>query len=251
MTIYTILEKKQKYRRPFSSSNDFKYFIEHRHLLGGFKRFAQLYDSEENEFDIIRANTLIQGLENKRIFESEIKNIATHREIEHVKFVTTLRERTVDQPYFESDGEKIYIPFFSSALNEIYVEEPEKLLDVPYSELQNNYEDASIDPFDTYGFELYNSYFSSLVKISSSKHVAAFFHYDTDTVYFINDQGRLDAKLVLFDKYIKRPTHTHMLERIAPVAEAYFNNDKVGMINALKDNNLISSQMQKILLEHK
>lgn len=251
MTIYSILEAKQKKRKPFSGSSDFKYFIEHRDLLGGFKRFARLYDSEENEFDIFRANILIQGLENKNLFESEIKNIKAHGKLEHANFVTALRERTIDQPYFEIDGTKIYIPFFSRALNEIYVDEPEKLLKSPYIELTTTYEDASIDPFDTYGYELFNSFFSSLVKVSEGKNIAAFFNYDMNTVYFINNQGRLDAKLVLFDKYIKRCTFTHMLERIAPVAEAYFNNDKIGMINALKDNNLISPQMHKLLLEHK
>ena len=72
-----------------------------------------------------------------------------------------------------------------------------------------------------------------------------------NTLYFINDQGRLDAKVVLFDKYIKKPKFTHMLERVAPVVEAYFNNDRNGLINALLDNNLISPQMHKILLENK
>ena len=42
-----------------------------------------------------------------------------------------------------------------------------------------------------------------------------------------------------------------MLERITPVVEAYFANDRMGMVNALKDNKLISGRMQKILLEKK
>ena len=115
--------------------------------------------------------------------------------------------------------------------------------------MQSDYENACVDPFDTYGSELFNSYYTSLVKISSSKHVTAFFHYDTNTLYFINDQGRLDAKIVLFDKYMKKPKFTHMMERISPVAEAYFNNDRTGLINALFDNNLISAQMKDKLLE--
>ena len=43
MTIYEILETKQKYRRPFSSGEDFRYFIERRHLIGKFKTFEDLY----------------------------------------------------------------------------------------------------------------------------------------------------------------------------------------------------------------
>ena len=247
MGIYTTLENKQKYRRSFSNSDDFKYFIQNREKIGKFKRYANLYDSEENEFNIMRANILLRGLENKRLFESEIENIKNHGDIEHTKFVTALKERTIDQPYYEINGVKIFIPFFSTALNQIYVNEPEKMLSLPYSELKTDFEEACIDPFDTYGYELFNSYFTSLVKISETKGVAAFFHYDTNTIYFINDQGRLDAKLVLFDKYMKKISFTHMMERISPVVEAYFNNNKVEMIDALFNNNLISENMYHLL----
>lgn len=251
MTLYSILKQKQKRRRSFITGEDFKYFINNRHLLGKFKRFARLYDSEENEFDIIRANILIQGLMNKNLFEEEIKNISNHGLVEHGKFVSTLKERLIDQPYFNNDGNMIYIPFFSRALNELYVNEPEKLLVPPYDALITEFDDACIDPFDTYGAELFNSFFTSLVKVDAKNHETAFFNYDTFTIYFVNNQGRLDNQLVLFDKYIKRPVTTHMLERITPVVNAYFDNDRTGMINALKDNKLISSHMQKILLDKK
>ncbi len=249
MTIYELLESKQKYRRPFSSGEEFLYFIERRHLLGKFKRFEHLYDSEENEFDIFRANILLQGLENKELIEKEILNLSSHGEIDPASFMITLKERIIDQPYYEVDDIKIYIPFFSRALNEIYINEPQKILSLPYSALVDTFENSCIDPFDVYGADLFNSFFTKLVKVSSSKHVSAFFHYDTNSLYFINDQGRLDAKIVLFDKYMKKPKFTHMLERLNPVIDAYYNNDRTGLINALKDNNLISSQMHKKLLE--
>lgn len=247
--IYETLEKRQKNRRPFSHGDDFKYFILNREKLGIFKGFTNLYDSEENDFDILRANILLKGLENKKVFEDEILNIKAHGMVEHAAFVNTLKERTLDQPYFELEKAKIYMPFFSVALNRIYTDEPEKLLDLPYKNLITSFEEAMIDPFDTYGSEIFNSYFSSLIKVSSSKHVTAFFNYDVNTIYFINDQGRLDAKLVLFDKYMKRPAFTHMLERITPVCEAYFNNDREAMVEALFYNNLISSTMHKMLTE--
>lgn len=246
-TMYDLLSSRSKYRRPFSAGDDFKYFMENRDKLGKFRRFSELYDSEENEFDIMRANILLRGLENKILFEKEIANIANHGEIEPGKFILTLKERIIDQPYCDFNGVKVYIPFFSSALNQIYTNEPEKLLSLPYSELEHDFEDACIDPFDTYGSELFNSYFTSLVKIASSKHVTAFFYYDTNTVYMINDQGRLDCKFVLFDKYMKKPSYTHMMERILPFVEAYFNNDRQGVVDALLEQRLISPQMHKLL----
>ena len=246
-TIYEILASKQKYRRPFSSGDDFKYFMENREKIGKFKRFAELYDSEENEFDIMRANILLRGLENKTLFEKEILNIKQHGAIESAKFIQTLKERMIGQPYYDCNGVKIYIPFFSSALNQIYTSEPEKLLALPYSELETDFEDACVDPFDTYGAELFNSFFTSLVKFGESKHAAAFFYYDTNTVYIINDQGRLDGKFVLFDKYMKKPSYTHMIERITPFVNAYFNNDRQGLVDALLEHKLISPQMHKLL----
>ena len=162
-----------------------------------------------------------------------------------------LKERTIDKPYYEENDIKIYMPFFSSALNEIYVNEPERLLSLPYSDLMTNFENATVDPFDTYGAELYNSYFTSLIKISTNGRTTTFFHYDTNTLYFVNDQGRLDTKLVLFDKYIKKPVTTHMIERLVPVTEAYYANDKLRMLIALRDNKFISMQMFKILTERK
>ena len=247
--LFETLEKKQRYRRPFSSSDDFKYFIENREKIGKFKRFAVLYDNEESEFDIIRANILLKGLENKKLFEEEIVNINNHGQMEHANFLTTLRERTIDQPYYEVNNKKIFIPFFSMAINQIYTDEPEKLLILPYKNLMSNFEDATIDPFDTFGADLFNSYFTNLVKICSSPNgrVTAFFNYDMNTIYLVNNQGRLDEKVVLFDKYIKRPQYTHMIERIVPVCEAYFNNDRQGMIDALYNNNLISQQVRKML----
>lgn len=246
-SLFATLDSKQKYRRPFSASEDFKYFIQNREKIGNFKRFSSLYDDEENEFNIIRANILLKGLENKKMFEEEIVNIQNHGTFEHSAFINTLRERTIDLPYYEVNEIKIFIPFFSVALNQIYTNEPEKLLVEPYKNLYVAFEDATIDPFDTYGAELFNSYFSSLVKVKQSLHVTAFFNYDMNTIYFVNDQGRLDTKVVLFDKYIKRPILTHMIERITPVCEAYFNNDRQGMVQALLDNNLISPQMYKMI----
>lgn len=251
MSIYQILDSKKKARRNFDFSEETKFFLSHRTLLGKFPRFSNLYDSEENEFNIIRANILFQGYLNKEMIELEAKNIAEHGGLDHANFVLALKERIVGQPYYKENDQKIYIPFFSRALNEIYLNEPEKLLTEPYSELAKSFEDSCIDPFDTYGAELFNSYFTRLIKVGQKGTETAFFHYDTNTIYFVTDQGRLDNKLVLFDKYIKRPVYTHMLERITPVVNAYFNNQREEMVKSLLDNNLISETMYQLIIVKK
>jgi hypothetical protein len=60
---------------------------------------------------------------------------------------------------------------------------------------------SSIDPFDYYGPALYNSYFTRLGRSPQEpEHGAAFYDFDAEAVYFVNLQGRLDAKLCLFDR---------------------------------------------------
>ena len=167
--------------------------------------------------------------------------------LNHIKLLSTIKERMVDEPYFLDEKTKIYIPFFSRTLNMIYLYEPEKLLCEPYSSLKEEYNDTLVDPFDTYGAKLFDSLFSRLLKIGTNEKEIAYFHYDTNTIYIVNDQGRLDCKLVLFDTYIKRPNYNHMLERMKPVVDAYFANDREKMEQALSDNGFISNKMYSLL----
>ena len=51
----------------------------------------------------------------------------------------------------------------------------------------------------------------------------------------------------LFDKYLKHPSYSHMLERIKPVINAYFKASRSEFIEALYKNGLISSKLIAIL----
>ena len=247
--LFDVLESNKKHRTPFFKSDEYSFFFSNRGLLGKVPRFSFLDDPRESDFDIMRANIIIHSYLNKVAFEDEMVNFENYasrgESIDHVKMIQALRERMVDCPYFKEENEKdkIYIPFFSRSLNALYFREPEKLLVPPYNSLKDQFADSVIDPFDVYGAELYNSNFTRLLKVKTVNNVTAYFHYDTYTIYFINDQGRLDNKIVLFDRYMKRPSYSHMLDRISPVIDAYFNNDRAALINALHDQDLISSRM--------
>jgi len=245
-TIYKLLETKQKKRTSFFKSDEYTFFSDHKIMLGLVPRFAFLGKTRE-EFKIMRANIILQGLISKEMFENEMQNfsnyVANGVAIDHGKLLNSLKEKMIDQPYFQEDKIKIYIPFFSRSINSLYLWEPEKLLVSPYKELKSVFADNTVDPFDTYGCALFDSKFTRLLKVGTNGKEVAFFHYDTNTIYIVNNQGRLDVKIVLFDKYLKRPSYSHMLERIAPVVQAYFDNDRTAMINALHDQKLISPRM--------
>lgn len=251
MGVFALLEKYQKRRHNFQKSDEYRYFLEHRETLNRIPKFSFLYDSDLDDFEIMRANCLLYGFENKNCIEQEIlsvnKYISEGEKPDEKKFTQTLQERLVELPYLDLGNEKIYIPFFTRAINLIYVDEPEKLLTSPYNELIKNYINAIVDPFDTYGAELYNSHFTRLVKVASNQSETAYFHYDTYTIYIVNSQGRLDEKIVLFDKYIRRVNDHHMLERIRPVVEAYFSFDRDEFIKNLFKSEFISAKMYSII----
>lgn len=247
MRLFDLLESKKKKRKAFYNSDEYAYFSLNKSKLKDFTNFPYLQKNHLNEFDIIRANILLQGLENKENIESEVDNLSKHfeqgKKVTHEKYILTLRERTIGAPYYQDGTIKIFIPFFSKALNSIFYREPEKLLKEPFNGLKVNFSGSLIDPFDTYGADLYNSSFTRLIKVGEKGNECAFFHYDTNTIYMINEQGRLDISIVLFDKYIKFPNYNHMLERISPVIEQYFDNNREGFINALFESKFISKRM--------
>ena len=247
MNLFQYLERKKKKREQFEESEDYSFYQKNKGLLNKLPQFSYLTNKKETDFRIMRANVIIHGLINKQIIESEVKNLVKYTEnheiLTHEQFVDTLKKRIVTRPYLDSAEGKIYIPFFSKSINMMYLNEPEKLNEYPYTELIKTFSSMAVDPFDTFGAELYNSHFTRLVKISTYKEVTAFFHYDTFTIYLINNQGRLDAKIVLFDKYLKKIYKNHMLERVRPVVDAYFSNNKQEFIKELHENTLISSKM--------
>jgi len=246
MNLIKALEKYKKKRLPFRYCDDYSFYSKNKMILDKFNKFSYLA-FPDNEFDIIRANILIHGYKNKSIIEREIISLNEYqkeKEITHQDFINTIKERIVDLPYFTYKNTKIFVPFFSFGINILYTLEPEKLLKHPYDFLLANFEESLIDPFDTYGFIIFDSLYSKLIKIGEKENVAAaYFHYDTNTIYIVNYQGRLDCKIVLFDKYLKRPNYNHMLDRLRPVANAYLNNDKKLFVKELIKNGFVSEKL--------
>lgn len=244
--LFETLEHKKKRRTPFSKSEEYSFYMANHSVLAKIPRFSFL-DNQRDDFNIMRANIIINSYLNKTAFEEEMLNLETYikrgENIDHIKIVQTIRERMIDKPYFKDEKDKIYIPFFSRTLNQLYNYEPEKLLAAPYRDLKENFAESVIDPFEMFGSELFNSNFTRLLKVEEKNEMTAYFHYDTFTIYFINSQGRLDNKIVLFDKYIRRPSYSHMVDRIKPVIEAYLAYDRTALLNALHDQGLISSKL--------
>ena len=147
-----------------------------------------------------------------------------------------------NSPYFLLEKSRVYIPVFSHSLNIIYNEECHKLLEYPYDNLVKQPKSSCVDLFDTYNFDLYDSPFTSLILIKKDKTSSAFYDPDFEMIYIINDQGRLDLEISLYDKYLKNNEKHHTLVKIKEIIDIFYSNDYYGFVKALYKNKFISKR---------
>ena len=247
MKLLEYLESHKKKRKDFKKSEDYLFYSKNKGLVPKSNYFNNLSGRHIDDFNIFRANIIIHGVINKTLIEGEVKNLVkyteTHQILTHEDFVNTLMKQIEERPYLDEKEGRIYIPFFPKSINLLYLQEPERLNEYPYTDLFKSYATLVIDPFDTYGNELFNTKFTNLKKIDSKNNVIAYYHSDTLTIYMVNDQGRLDSKIVLFDRYLKKIDLENIEERIKPVIEAYYEHNVQNFIKNLEKNRFISSKM--------
>jgi hypothetical protein len=197
-------------------------------------------------FLVERANILIRSILNKKAIEKLYSQYAKSfkKDVKpSISLDDFMKEGMSELPYFLENGHKIYVPVFPRSINSIYESHFEKLLVAPYMSLLEQYEALMVDPFDYYGNAIYDSYFTKFVAIKRKEGVLVSYDFDAEALYFINDEGRLDSRLALFDKYIEKSNKTHMVGRLQNVANAYFIGDRQILLASLLDNGFLSEKM--------
>ena len=245
MSIFTVLKRKKK--TSIMRSEEYAFYSENTQLISKFTSHYRITQLDTTGFKLIQCNILIRAIKNKEIIEKNLEKYS----LESLALPMEKRDRYIrdkvwadleeaNAPYFEVDKGRVYIPFFSRGLNLIYNDQPTRLLDYPYSELKDKPFTACIDLFDMYNYSLFASNFTSLIKIKEDKTSAAFYHKEFETIYIINDQGRLDVCIPLFDRYLKNYSEEHLIHRIEKVVAAYYSNDCSDFIMSLYEEKLIS-----------
>ena len=251
MDFFESLRKAQK-GTPFDASEEMRFFLRNSGILMDVPSFAK-YNNVSKPFDIVRANIIIRALQNKRqIEECYMRNLKNAKKEKWEDPLLSTIQSTASQieplPYYQEGNHRIFVPIFSRSINQIYDGDFSKLQDRNYKLLLSNFQPLCIDPFDLYGNDLFNSYFTKFILVQDEGKIKAYYDYDSATLYFVNQEGRLETEICLFDKWIRRKNENHMIERVIPVAKAYFDFNREGMIKALVDNQLISSTLiSKIL----
>lgn len=224
----------------FKNSDEMAFFLNNRSLLSSYESLADFMKAQDS-FDIIRANILIRSLMNKKTLERiYFVKKKENSELDYLPLGEYMEMGRSELPYFNFQNEKIFIAFFPLAINRLYANDISKISEAPYKNMILNFSPLMVDAFDYYGNSLFNSHFTKLVNIANKGKIACFLDYDADALYFINDEGRLDAKISFFDKYLISPKRTHFVQRALEVAKAYFYGNKQGLIDALFNNGFIS-----------
>ena len=252
MKVLVELKKIAKHRKK-SRSLEYVFYKENEQKLRKYPYFDKCL-SDNKDFRIIQSNIIIRGLINKEIIDKKIieyKNecITKNKKPNSKELKGIINDAIVDLPYLnDKNNHRIYIPFFSKALNVIYLDEPIKLLNYPYDELLNDFSSSVIDAFETYNYELYDSYFSKMIRSVSDKTSMAFFNVDDYFIYVIDNQGRLDLIIYTFDKYIAEINVKDFIKRVNNLMTVFYKNDRMEFIKALYIERFISLRTYKKIL---
>src|SRR5574344_725305 len=208
-----------------SSSSEKAFYDIHSSLFKLYPALNRFFLSGTS-FSLIQANIILKGLLNKQIIEQDaaLYQLADLKEEEVYKAV---HRRLSYMPYL--NGQKIYVPFFSPLVNRAYDRDLDSLLKDPFSQLKDDFALSVVDPFDVYGQALYDSSFSSLIKVGQDgqEGLIAMYSIDVETVFVIDGQGRLEEEIRFFDdkEKIDSPKED-LFRRLKELMEAYFTFDK-------------------------
>lgn len=238
MNLYEILANNQA-STMFSKSPEQIYYNENSYRLNELESYSYLSNPGDS-FGVIRGNIILRALENKERIESLFKTYQKATNKSQITLDEYMRSGIVSLPYLAFKDTKVYVPVFPLSVASVYSKRFERLGEMPYKRIFKQYESALIDPFDYYGYQIFISYFTRLVLIKKDDYCAAFYDYDAKAIYMVNNEGRLDNKICLFDKWLEKPSQAHLMPKISAVTEAYYENDREKMLNALFENGLIS-----------
>ena len=76
--LFDYIASRAKKRKGFEKSEEFRFFLENRHLLTKLPRFVHFYDLDNDPFEVIRANIILQAYINKTKMENEVNNLGNY-----------------------------------------------------------------------------------------------------------------------------------------------------------------------------
>lgn len=218
----------QKIKKNIIDSKLYEYVTNNINIVDEFIKPLNLTYNINTPFTLLKAYIMIEILNNKQKIENSVGNY---------------KETHENLPYISYQNMNIYIPIFNEEINAIYDKYYTELNKFPYNELKNNYLKEIINPFAHYGYDLFNSNFTSLKLINIHKHQVYFYFEEFETILSITDQGTLEVAIPLFDyDHIKR-SFDDLKPKLIKLMEYYHNFDRENFILELLNSNFISKDL--------
>jgi len=227
----------------FTNNLEKIYFDKNSYYLTKFsctKSFANV----DKPFDYIKANAVIHALKNKERIEYTA-SLLNYQNIND----STINVIHHKMPFFIHKKKKIYVPIFSSKVNERYNSNISQLSSPPFIILRSvqGTDKFYNDPFLTYKNEIFDSTFTSLIKIMVYDNLTVYYSVDFSQIYIITDQGTLDCTIPLFDNKLIEPNRENLSSRIIELLKPYFDFDKNEFIEKLYKLDFVSDYLYKQL----
>ena len=152
-------------------------------------------------------------------------------------------------PHFKWGDTEIYIPTYSPSVNKRLKTNQSSLSSYPYKSLLEDSSFALVDPFETYSNHVFSTFTN--LKLIKSRDIdsLAFYHEGLETVFVIDDMGRLEISIPLFDERIKNKDKTNIIKRLNILMKNYYDNDRLSFIEHLLSLSLVSSELYEEIVE--
>ena len=76
--LFSYIARKAKRNKTFEQSEEFHFFIENRHILMHLPQFMHFYDTENDPFQVMRANIILQAFINKSKMEEDVASLSKY-----------------------------------------------------------------------------------------------------------------------------------------------------------------------------
>lgn len=228
--------------KSYADSKEGEYYDENISL---FPLALNQFNDNSSIFGVIRSNIILHGFATKSILDHYISRIDTEN-LDEEMVAPLLKNRF----YLTFKNQKIFIPTYSPEINEMYIKEPSVFKEYPMKALLNSKTNSLINPFKTYGIDLFSSPFTRLIQLDIREgHSYCFYHPEFQTIFVITDDGYLEQEIPLFDEKLTLPNLDNLFDRLKHLMRAYFSLDRTRFVGDLLNLGLISKDMYLQLKE--
>lgn len=221
--------------KPFANSFEENLRKEKANL---FPYSFSMYNSNSSIFDLVRSSIVLLSILNKKHFDYLINNFSSNQ----LEYNKSLLYK--DLKYIIYENEKIYLPFFSKEINNLYSTNLSKLKESKYSDIINNEKKYYSNPFSYYKYHIYDSLFTRLILINTIDNIYFFYHIELETLLVIDSFGNLENEFPLFDEKCKKDKE-NIFSRLKDISFNYMISSE-NFLNSLYENKVISSQLYEM-----